>query len=192
MSHDPLTPLIAAGKSPDEIIAAVAADAEVLTTPCGEGDLVWRRWGSAVLGQLPPRPRQWIVHQLQRGVSGLGALREPATVIRCILLSVLQWSCIVGAVAASAWAVGAPIPVSGAIAVFVLTVIGLTLPSSPAQLGTTQLAFVVGFELVGAAAAPAFAASLVYTAAVVVMMMAVGAVCWMTAAWAPLAPQKSK
>lgn len=153
---------------------------------------LWRRWGSAVLGQLPPRPRRWIAHQLQRGVAGLGALREPATVIRCILLSVLQWSCIVGAVAASAWAVGAPIPVSGAIAVFVLTVIGLTLPSSPAQLGTTQLAFVVGFELVGAAAAPAFAASLVYTAAVVVMMMAVGAVCWMTAAWAPLATQKSK
>ena len=83
-------------------------------------------------------------------------------------------------------------PGSGAIAVCVLTVSGLTLPAAPAQLGTTQLAFVVGFELVGAAAAPAFAASLVYTAAVVVMMMAVGAVCWMTAAWAPLAPQKSK
>ncbi len=68
---------------------------------------------------------------------------------------------------------------------FVLTVIGLTLPSSPAQLGTTQLAFVVGLELVGAGAASAFAASLVYTCFVVVTMMVLGALCWMATSWSP-------
>ena len=45
MSNDPLAELIASGKSPAEIAAAVAADAEVLTTPCGDGSMVWRRWG---------------------------------------------------------------------------------------------------------------------------------------------------
>jgi pimeloyl-ACP methyl ester carboxylesterase len=42
---DPLSDLIASGKSPPEIVSAVAADAEIVKTPCGEGDLVWRRWG---------------------------------------------------------------------------------------------------------------------------------------------------
>lgn len=45
MSNDPLASLIASGKSPAEITAAVAADAEIIKTPCGDGDLVWRRWG---------------------------------------------------------------------------------------------------------------------------------------------------
>ena len=45
MPHDPLASLIASGKTPPEILAAVAADAEVIHTPCGDGNLVWRRWG---------------------------------------------------------------------------------------------------------------------------------------------------
>jgi len=45
MSIDPLASLIASGKSPAEIAAAVSADAEVVRTPCGDGEMVWRRWG---------------------------------------------------------------------------------------------------------------------------------------------------
>ena len=45
MSKDPLADLIASGKTPPEIVAAVTADAEVVHTPCGDGNLVWRRWG---------------------------------------------------------------------------------------------------------------------------------------------------
>lgn len=45
MSNDPLAALVASGKSPAEITAAVAADAEVHRTPSGEGDMVWRKWG---------------------------------------------------------------------------------------------------------------------------------------------------
>lgn len=45
MSNDPLAELLVSGKSPAEITAAVAADAERITTPCGDGDLVWHRWG---------------------------------------------------------------------------------------------------------------------------------------------------
>jgi pimeloyl-ACP methyl ester carboxylesterase len=41
---DPLADLLSSGLSPAAITAHIAADAEVITTPCGEGDLVWRRW----------------------------------------------------------------------------------------------------------------------------------------------------
>lgn len=144
-----------------------------------------QRWGNGLLGLLPEKPQRWIANQLLRGVAGLRSLQDPVAVVKVIALSLLQWSCIVAAVAASAMAVDVAIPLSGAIAVFVLTVIGLTLPSSPAQLGTTQLAFVIGLELVGANAASAFAASLVYTCFVVVAMMVLGAICWMATSWSP-------
>jgi 2-hydroxy-6-oxonona-2,4-dienedioate hydrolase len=43
--HDPIAVLARSGKDPADIVAAVAADAEIHTTPCGDGQLVWRRWG---------------------------------------------------------------------------------------------------------------------------------------------------
>ncbi len=45
MTADPLEAYFDAGMAPDEIVAAVASNADVITTPCGHGDLVWRRWG---------------------------------------------------------------------------------------------------------------------------------------------------
>ena len=45
IADDPIEALVRGGKTPAEIVAAVAADAEVVTTPCGDGRLVWRRWG---------------------------------------------------------------------------------------------------------------------------------------------------
>lgn len=44
-NDDPLADLIASGTAPAGIAAAVSADAEVVTTPCGDGNMVWRRWG---------------------------------------------------------------------------------------------------------------------------------------------------
>lgn len=44
--NDPLAALLGANTSPEAIVATVSADAEVVHTPCGEGNLVWRRWGS--------------------------------------------------------------------------------------------------------------------------------------------------
>lgn len=44
--NDPLAELFARGLPPADITAAIAAEAEEVRTPCGDGDLVWRRWGS--------------------------------------------------------------------------------------------------------------------------------------------------
>ncbi|HPU50017.1 MAG TPA: lysylphosphatidylglycerol synthase transmembrane domain-containing protein [Burkholderiaceae bacterium] len=144
---------------------------------------IFRRWGQSALRLLPSRLRRWVAHQVTRGVAGLGSLSDPIAVLKLLALSVLQWACIVAAIWACARAVGITIPLSGAIAVFVLTVIGLTLPSSPAQLGTIQLAFVAGLELVDADPANAFAASVVYTLFVNVAMMVIGGICWFASDW---------
>ncbi len=45
MSKDPVADMIAAGMSPPDIVAAVEADAEIHKTPCGDGEMVWRKWG---------------------------------------------------------------------------------------------------------------------------------------------------
>ena len=44
-AHDPLADLLSSGLPSAAIVAEIAADAEVVTTPCGDGDLVWHRWG---------------------------------------------------------------------------------------------------------------------------------------------------
>jgi pimeloyl-ACP methyl ester carboxylesterase len=38
--------LFAPGRKPEDVVAAVEADAKIIETPCGDGSLVWRRWGS--------------------------------------------------------------------------------------------------------------------------------------------------
>ena len=46
MPQDFNADLFAPGHKPEDVVAAVEADATILETPCGEGRLVWRRWGS--------------------------------------------------------------------------------------------------------------------------------------------------
>lgn len=43
--NDPLADLLSSGLTAEKITHEIASDAEVHTTPCGEGALVWRRWG---------------------------------------------------------------------------------------------------------------------------------------------------
>lgn len=38
--------LFAPGHAPENVVVAVEAGSEILETPCGDGSLVWRRWGS--------------------------------------------------------------------------------------------------------------------------------------------------
>lgn len=126
----------------------------------------------------PPagRARAWLHDQRRRARAGLRGLGEPRLVLRTVALSVLQWAWIVGAIAASGAAVGSPPAPAGALAVLALMVVGLTLPSAPAQVGTTQLAYVAGFALVGLPGPQALAASLIYTGCVVLPQLIAGGV----------------
>lgn len=129
----------------------------------------------AVLAHLPVRLADAILAQWRRGRVGLESLVDPAFALRAIGWSLLQWACVVAAIATSGWAVGVSMPLSAAVAVFAMMVIGLLLPAAPAQLGTTQIAFVGGLALVGVPTGPAIAASLIYTGLVVVPVMLAGA-----------------
>lgn len=46
MPQDVSADLFASGRKPEDVVAAVEADAKIIETPCGDGSLVWRRWGS--------------------------------------------------------------------------------------------------------------------------------------------------
>ncbi len=137
----------------------------------------------ALLGRLPPRAGAWLAQQLGRGAQGLKVAHSPAAGLGLLCLSVLQWSCVVLAIAASAMAVAAQPGWAACILVFALMVLGLTLPSPPIQIGATQWAFVFGLEWAGVAADRGLAASLVYTVAVLAWMLLAGAAAGLVPRW---------
>lgn len=135
--------------------------------------------GQALLRLLPGAWRAWTLAQVRRSRAGLAPISDPATALLSFAVSIVQWGCIVAAVSSSVAAVGLAVTLSAAVGVFVLLMVGLTLPTAPAQLGTTQLAFAAGLALTGTGAEAAFAASVVYTCAVVVPVVILGALCWL-------------
>ena len=128
---------------------------------------------------LPPAAMDYVSDRLRRSIVGLCVLGSPWLLLQVFLLSLAQWGFIVAAVWLSADAVGQSITASTAITVWVLMIVGLTLPSSPAQLGTTQLAFMLGLALTQNESQSAFAASVIYTLGVNGMYMVVGLACWL-------------
>jgi uncharacterized membrane protein YbhN (UPF0104 family) len=130
----------------------------------------------AALGRAARRARAWLANQRQRARAGLTGLSDPALARRVAVLSLVQWVWVVAAIWASAAAVDAAPSLAGSLAVFALMLLGLTLPAAPAHLGTTQLAYVAGFAMVGQSGAPALAASLVYTGCVILPQLVAGGV----------------
>ena len=143
------------------------------------------RWG---INWLPLHLGQRLQHHIYRGLQGLGTLRSPRRLVAAVVLSVLQWSMVVLAVWISCLAVGVSVTLSAAITVFALTVIGLTLPSAPGQVGTTQLAFVAGLKLASANPDMALAASLVYNLWFVSASMLIGGALWLRPPRSPESP----
>ncbi|WP_304905817.1 lysylphosphatidylglycerol synthase transmembrane domain-containing protein [Nitrosomonas sp.] len=131
-----------------------------------------------VISLLPEKFLELNKNQLKRGLVGFSALSNPSIVVNVFLLSVLQWGCIVSAIWLCAYSAGYALTISMAISVWVLMVIGLTLPSSPAQLGTTQLAFTLGLSMALHETEIPFAASLIYTVCLNLPYMLIGMICW--------------
>jgi uncharacterized protein (TIRG00374 family) len=144
-----------------------------------------RAAGRRVAVRLPAVVAERLRLDLQRLAMGVAALRGARRLAAAVGLSVLMWLPVVFAVWASARAVGVAATAAAAVTVFVLGVIGLTLPSAPATLGTTQLAFVSGLALGGVEAGLALAASLVYTVWFIVAVMAIGAAWWLLSSSGP-------
>lgn len=126
---------------------------------------------------LPEQVRDWIKTQLARARPGLESIRDLRRMGVAMLLSVLQWALIVAAVWWSALAVGPSASLTAVAVTFVLIVLGLTLPNAPLQIGATQFAFVVGLGVDGTDVTSSVAASIVYTAFLILPVMLIGAGC---------------
>lgn len=133
-----------------------------------------RAWQATFARWLPDRSRHWLESQIRHLAAGFASARKPRRLLLALLLSLAMWSCVVFAVWASARAVGLDPGPTAVITVFVLGVVGLSLPSAPGAVGPTQLAFVAGLALEGTLPSPAFAASLIYTIWFIVSVMAIG------------------
>ncbi len=128
---------------------------------------------------LPEKLAELIIRQLKRSLVGFSSLGSPVIVIKTLLLSLLQWSCILCAIWLSGISVDYMATLSMVITVWILMVVGLTLPSSPAQLGTIQLAFTLGLSFTLNETQVPFAASIIYTVCVNLPYMMIGIVCWL-------------
>lgn len=120
--------------------------------------------------------RNKILWHLRSAIEGLGAMRDARLLHSVILLSLLQWACILVGIFASVRSMGLTTDAVSAIAVLILLVVGLTLPAAPANVGTTQLGFTIGLAAFHVSAPDAFAASVIYTLFVLVPMMVMGVV----------------
>ena len=134
---------------------------------------------SSLLKHMPRRPRDWFVRQVSQSRTGVEIARNPGALPRLLALSLVQWACIIACVWASCMAIGLAASLSASVAVLALMVVGVTLPTAPGYLGTTQLAFVVGLGVSGVPIEQAFASSLVYSLTVNLFMMLLGAAAWL-------------
>jgi len=173
--------IVALMPDPPDLVAAAAAFSGgfVLLAVAGLYLLMqppaWATSFAAFIGRpLPERWRERIRRELDRFTPGLAPLRNPQLLLLAILVSVLQWALVILAIWCSGVAVGTSVSLVAATVTFVLIIIGLTLPNSPLQIGTTQLAFVLGVGTDGTGATAAIAASLLYTAFLIIPIMLVG------------------
>lgn len=165
---------------PDMVAAATAfVVGLVLAALAGLYLLVYRfdwlqRLAAALTRPLPRRLRDWSLERLEGSRQGLAAITNLRLMTLAVSVSVIQWALVVVAIWCSGLAVGAHVSLVAATVTFVLIVIGLTLPNSPLQIGTTQLAFAVGLGTDGTQATAAIAASLMYTSFLIIPIMIAG------------------
>lgn len=119
------------------------------------------RWFTA---WLPENISARIVGELEKGTAGAGIVRKPTLAAGALATSLLQWVFMWICVWLSLIALHVEVPFGAALVVLVLTVVGITLPSSPGYFGNIQLAYVLALKPFGIDAGSAIAASLFFHA----------------------------
>lgn len=134
-----------------------------------------RAFVERVAAALPEGIVAWISGQLVLLRAGLEPIKAPRLVAETMVVSVAQWLTIIAAIWCSVVAVSGAPSAESVVVIFVLIVLGLSLPNSPMQLGTTQIAFVLGLATQNVEASVAIAASIIYMSFLIVPTMAIGA-----------------
>lgn len=111
--------------------------------------------GLGILARL----RGFVLHQLEIGVEGLYALKNPRLLFWIVVTSVAQWGFMGVAAYLAIIAVGAEVQLSAAFVVLAATTFGVTLPAAPGFLGTVQAMFKIALVPYGVSVTAAFAAS---------------------------------
>ncbi len=135
---------------------------------------------------LTVRLRRRVSQALGRFRTGLASMRDFRLLFQAVILSILQWVLVIVAIWSCARAVGVASSLAATAVTFVLIVVGLTLPNSPLQIGTTQLAFVMGLATDGIGGTPAIAASLVYASFLILPIMLAGGIALLRSAAVPV------
>ena len=120
------------------------------------------RYVGRMASLFPAKVEAFAVANTERLITGLAALRRPRLVTAVALVSIGHWLTIGACIQCSLFALGLELPWSASFLVLALSVIGMTLPSSPAFIGTIQLAFTLGLSPFGVEANEALAASLFF------------------------------
>lgn len=137
----------------------------------------WLR-GLARLSQwLPTRQGAWLQQQLSALIGGFRSINDPILLAKALAASVLQWSLIALSIWCCAKSIDIGIDLISAVLVLVVLVFGLTLPTAPGYLGTTQVAFIAALAVFEVPESSAFAASVLYSAFLVLPSFLIGAVC---------------
>jgi glycosyltransferase 2 family protein len=118
----------------------------------------------ALTSRLSAALRDKILLQVSRGVEGFAAVRNPQVATGALLTTLLQWFMMWACVWMSLQAAQIALPMAAALVVLVLTVIGISLPSTPGYFGNIQLAYVLALKPFGIAPEAALAASLFFHA----------------------------
>lgn len=143
--------------------------------------------------RLPQRMRHILDEQLSAGASGVAAIGRPGAYARILLISALQWSCMLACAWISLRAVGLHLPVTAAMAVLATTLLGMSLPAGPGYVGTIQVAFLVALAPFGTAPEAAVAASVFYHVLLCIPLLLWGAayVAILGIRWRELRPSDS-
>jgi len=108
---------------------------------------------------VPRKIRDAILHQLEIGVQGLFALKQPRLLAGIVITSLAQWACMGVSAYLAIVAVGIETRMSAAFVVLAATTFGVTLPAAPGFLGSIQAAFKAALTPYKVSATAAFAAS---------------------------------
>jgi uncharacterized protein (TIRG00374 family) len=111
---------------------------------------------------LPASTGHRIAEQIELGAEGLQVIRNPRVLPAILVASLLQWGAMGICIYAGMMGTGVEAPLSAGFVVLALTVMGVTLPSSPGFFGTIQLCFTLGLAPYGILASQAFAASMFF------------------------------
>ncbi|MDH3636998.1 MAG: flippase-like domain-containing protein [Gammaproteobacteria bacterium] len=142
-----------------------------LTVALTGGVLVFARWTERCIvftrfftRHLRTALERKLLDSLRRGAVGLQALNHSDLLLQTLLISVAQWACMLLCVWISLAALGITAPFAAALLVLALTVVGVSLPTSPGYVGTIQFAYTLALAQYEIASATALAASVFYHA----------------------------